>query len=400
MNKHERERAKAEHALAAGDRQPCHLIWAGDFNRHHTFWERPENTHLLTRAYLEAAQPLVEAIGAFDLHQLLPLGVPTLKANTTGNLTRPDNIFASMEIAESFLSCHAIPYLQPICTDHFPIHTELDLTSERTNEHPRWNWRKVEQGKFHNAVEEKLTTRDLPTGEIKTPEEFQEALDDLMQVIYDVREELVPKTSPTPYDKRWWNADLAKTRKEVQKLSRTSHQFRLEQTHFSHAEYKRVRNRFKDKIQKAKQEHWDAYLEDIGQDTIWNFSKYVKGGPSDGGRSRIPRLEKEVPLGRPKEYTTDNAEKSRILHDIFFPPPGDPPDVPDNFDFPREKFKFKGITRNLIRSVVAGLKCYKAPGQDEVPNEVFKWCIDLLLPFLFRIFQASIKLGIYADDWK
>ncbi|PSR77857.1 hypothetical protein PHLCEN_2v7678 [Hermanssonia centrifuga] len=104
---------------------------------------------------------------------------------------------------------------------------------------------------------------------------------------------------------------------------------------------------------------------------------------------------------KPKEqYTTDNAEKSRILHDIFFPPPGDPPDVPDNFDFPREKFKFKGITRNLIRSVVAGLKCYKAPGQDEVPNEVFKWCIDLLLPFLFRIFQASIKLGIYADDWK
>ncbi|THH14609.1 hypothetical protein EUX98_g9587 [Antrodiella citrinella] len=73
-------------------RQSGHLLWAGDFNRHHSLWEDPRNQHLLSPTYVDAAQPLINLISAFNLTMLLPSSIPTLKARGTGNYTRPDNI--------------------------------------------------------------------------------------------------------------------------------------------------------------------------------------------------------------------------------------------------------------------------------------------------------------------
>ncbi len=106
---------------------PMRTLWAGDFNRHHLFWEREENTHLLTRVYLDATEPLVTALTTFDMVQLLAPGIPTLQANGIRGLTQPDNVFTSPQLAEHLITCSAHPALRPPNTDHFPIHTHLDL---------------------------------------------------------------------------------------------------------------------------------------------------------------------------------------------------------------------------------------------------------------------------------
>ena len=36
-----------------------HMVWIGDFNRHHPAWDKPEDTRLFTREALEAAELLV-----------------------------------------------------------------------------------------------------------------------------------------------------------------------------------------------------------------------------------------------------------------------------------------------------------------------------------------------------
>ena len=64
-----------------------HMIWLGDFNRHHLKWDKEWNNHLFTRANLDEAQMLLKAVASYDLTMALPKGVPTLVLMATGNYT-------------------------------------------------------------------------------------------------------------------------------------------------------------------------------------------------------------------------------------------------------------------------------------------------------------------------
>ncbi|PSR72425.1 hypothetical protein PHLCEN_2v11706 [Hermanssonia centrifuga] len=378
---------------------PTHTLWAGDFNRHHLFWEREENTHLLTRAYLDAAEPLITALATFDLIQLLASKIPTLQANGTGNLMQPDNIFASPQLANHLITCNAHPALRPPNTDHFPVHTHLEHSYTISNEPPRWNWRKVEQADFYLALDDAVKTKEFPRKRIETREEFDRTLEHLTDALVEAREKTVPKIKPSPFVKRWWTADLVKTRTDVKRLARESYKRRTDVRHSIHAEYKRARNEYGESIRRAKKEHWEAFLEDIDGETIWNFSRYAASEHTDGGKTRIPQLQTKGTHRRTR-LSKSNEEKSKALHETFFPPPGDTPPDQDTEEIPDQKFEFKGITRDLIREVIKKLKQYKAPGIDDFPNEVFIWCEDILVPILYYLFRATYELGFYPDLWK
>jgi hypothetical protein len=47
----------------------------GDFNRHHSMWEPPENAHLCSNQAEHAAQPLIELLADHGMEQLLDAGV-------------------------------------------------------------------------------------------------------------------------------------------------------------------------------------------------------------------------------------------------------------------------------------------------------------------------------------
>ncbi|PSR73744.1 hypothetical protein PHLCEN_2v10434 [Hermanssonia centrifuga] len=396
------EREETERGIGEGANrtsQIAHIIWAGDFNRHHSFWERAENTHLLSRSYLDAAEPLVTALATFDLIQVLPPEIPTLQANATGNLTRPDNVFASPGLAERLISCDAHPALRPPNTDHFPIHSNFDVSLTAAQEIPGWNWRKVEEAEFYLALDEAVESRHIRKRRIKTREEFDQVLEQLTDALVEAREKTVPKRKPSPFAKRWWTADLAKTRFRVKRLARDSYRKRKEPHNLIHVEYKKARNEYGERIRKAKKEHWEAFLEDVDGESIWNFSSYAASEHTDGGRTRIPQLRSTGTHGRTK-LSKSNDEKSKALHEAFFPHPGNPPSNQDTAAYPEPAFEFKGITKDIIREVIKNLKRYKAPGIDDFPNEVFIWCEDLLTPILFLLFQASYELGIYPDFWK
>ena len=56
-----------------------HMIWAGDFNRHHPLWDRDEDTHLFTNQANERAEELVGLLANYDMAMALPKGIPTLQ---------------------------------------------------------------------------------------------------------------------------------------------------------------------------------------------------------------------------------------------------------------------------------------------------------------------------------
>ena len=86
-----------------------HMIWLGDFNRHHPLWEEERNAHLLTNQHLDHAQPLLELIADYGMIMALPKDTPTLEALATKNWTRPDNVFCTDNTAEHLIHCYTDP---------------------------------------------------------------------------------------------------------------------------------------------------------------------------------------------------------------------------------------------------------------------------------------------------
>ena len=64
-------------------RGEAHIIWLGDFNRHHPYWESPEDSRLFTNEATEAAEKLIGAIADAGLDLALPSGIPTHEHSVT-----------------------------------------------------------------------------------------------------------------------------------------------------------------------------------------------------------------------------------------------------------------------------------------------------------------------------
>lgn len=126
-------------------------------------------------------------------------------------------------------------------------------------------------------------------------------------------------------------------------------------------------------------------------------------GPSDGSRARIP------PLKDPDSQQTviNNADKSRVLCETFFPHPTPSSDSEHtahlnatSYPLPAFILQPKTITDNIVSAAITRLKEYKAPGPDGIPNEIYKWGANALTPYLARIFRATVRLKVYPDVWK
>src|SRR6266481_82168 len=69
-----------------------HMIWCGDFNRHHLLWDEERNKHLFTVSASVAIQLLLSLLKKHNMIMLLPKGILTLQSMATGNWTRVDSV--------------------------------------------------------------------------------------------------------------------------------------------------------------------------------------------------------------------------------------------------------------------------------------------------------------------
>jgi len=107
-----------------------HMMWCGDFNRHHPLWDREEDVHLFTSDALRKVGPLIELLANYDMEMILEKGVPTLQHLQSKRYSRPDNVFCSSPIATSVIRCDVDPRACPTKTDNFPMVTILELPQE------------------------------------------------------------------------------------------------------------------------------------------------------------------------------------------------------------------------------------------------------------------------------
>ncbi|KIK38842.1 hypothetical protein CY34DRAFT_90305 [Suillus luteus UH-Slu-Lm8-n1] len=214
-------------------------------------WKLTSNTYLFTVDNLNSAGTLINLLALYNLIQVLPAGIATLKASNTKNQTRPDNIFCSEVLENTFTQCKVKYHLYPINTNHYPIISTLDLQPDRTNLTPCLNYREEDWDLVNKALAMRLDSINQPA-ELTNKEQFQVAMSALMRAITDTVEEQLSKTKPSPSSKC--------CKKARDKLP--------QQNHPIHEEYWITYNKFSERIKKSKDSHWNEWLESLTETGI------------------------------------------------------------------------------------------------------------------------------------
>ncbi|EEB87363.1 hypothetical protein MPER_15299 [Moniliophthora perniciosa FA553] len=210
----------------------------------------------------------------------LPHGIPTFYNPATGNGTRPDNVFHSMGLADAITVCDIRADLQCVGADHLPIETELDLALTRTEEQQRRNFHDVSWDKFKIALEENLGK--IPAPQVtESAEALNEAVQQLTEAIQATIATNVPLIKPSRHSRRWWSEELSALKKTHSKLRSQAHKLRNDQTHPIHAALKEHSHKYSTEIEKQKREHWEEFLENVTQKTLYTAANYATKGPSD-----------------------------------------------------------------------------------------------------------------------
>ena len=375
------------------------MIWMGDINCHHALWEEDRNSHLCDSAVAQTnANEWIELMAEYGLIQALPKDKPTLQSTSSGNWTRPDNVFCTDHTINFFIKCDTAPKLRAPKTDHVPILSTLDLEIPQAPTSANHNYREVDWEKFNEQLTSRLSNIPAPTV-LTNEHDFQTAANNLFRTLNEVIETEVPKSKPNPHAKCWWTRELTMMLERKHQLSELSYKFRALPNHPSHEEHRAHRNRLTEAISQMKKDHWIQFLEEATQCDIWTANKYVTAPSSDGGKARIPVLQVRNADGTTTEAIS-NDNKSIALAKAFFPPPPATDSTPENYAYPEPIAPFTPIEEEDIERTISGTSPYKAPGPDGICNIVLKRCSSMLTPYLCHLFNAVFTLRTYYAPWR
>lgn len=374
-------------------------VWLGDFNRHHPMWDEPRNSQLFTRSNIESAEFLIHKMADWGMSLALPPFLPTRKGwGPNANHTRCDQVFITANALEAVIECKPRGDIWPAQTDHIPIITNIDITPNRSNPLPRFNWRATDWTKFTPAMKRELENIPPPSY-IANKEGLQERVEKLIEIFDKVRNEHVPITKPSPFQKRWWSKELQQERNHSRQLGKKAYQARLRPDDPIHEEFRKERNKYAEHIHSAKQEHWLSWIAQTDAENLFTLHRFISSSASEGGKARIPGLKVKDENGDEKIVTT-NEEKSKALYECFFRKPPEHPEVPQDHEYPPEVEEFQNITELQVDRNIRKLSPYKATGPLDHSNSLFTHCREMLVPHLTSIFRASLDLNYYPDQWK
>jgi len=375
----------------------AHLLWVGDFNRHHLYWDNPLDTRLFTNEATEAAEKLIEAVADAGLEIALLRGTPTHKHSVTKRWSRLDQAFLSDHSENILIACDTQPDHWGINTDHLPIVTELDLKVEQTEEEEIPNFRNVDWDEFRKELSNQLDKLP-PPAPIAHQIQLNESCASLTKAIQQTIDNQVPVTTLSPKSKRWWTKELTQLRRRANKLGRQSYNRRHDPGNAVHGEHAAAAKKYRKTLEQTKTQHWRDWLENAEDPDIWAAHRLTSNSWGDGGKTRIPAL-KYVADG--EETTASiNTDKGRVLAKGFFPEKPLSDDALADTIYPPECERAGTITSEQIKAQLKKLKPYKAPGPDGIPNIVLTKCADEITDRLRYIYKAMLETRLTYKPWK
>ncbi len=233
---------------------PCLIM--GDMNAHHLAWGSNSNTK---RG--EDMLNFIDQHGLVFLNDKSPTCM-TIRQNRI-SYTAIDLALASPRIASKF---NFNVQSDPLFSDHYPIHLELNVPSGQTdfNFFPRWNLNKADWAGFQSHID------------VEYPKDTQPDLNLFLNKILASAHQHIPHTAPRSGRRAspWWNSECQKA---VALRKRALKQFQRCICQAHEEEARRTRHLAKEIIQKAKLESWQSFASEFNRFTplskIWSMLK-------------------------------------------------------------------------------------------------------------------------------
>ena len=375
----------------------AHILWVGDFNRHHPCWDNPSDTRLFTTEAMKAATTLIEAVASLGLELALPSGIPTHFHNVTKKWSRLDQVFISDHSTDLIEACDTETRYRGAKTDHLPVVTKLNLAIPITQPSATRNFREVDWGEFRERLSKHLEEHDIPE-QITNQEHVNVSCERLTEAIQATIDANVPVSEICSKSKRWWTKELTQMRKQANKIGRQAYKLRNSPAHPIHKKHTETIQAYDRTLEQTKRHHWRDWLERAEDPDIWTVHKLISGPATDGAKARIPALKGKV--DNRETTASSNTEKSKALAKSFFPSKPDNTGIAENYQYPKACCNASQITREQIAQQIRKLKPYKAPGPDGIPNIVLMRCADILLDRLLRLYKAMVEKNLHYAPWK
>ena len=335
----------------------------------------------------------------------------------TGNTDMIDMAFISQNLA-----IHDIQFQigVDLGSDHLPIEISIDTTPYRNTftNHIKYKFDQTDREVFESILEEALGLEDfsghLPTSGLDKYADFiitalHTAVDKAIPTSKSVRPESNPISSET----------LALT-KEQRKLRRLYSQRKdpAVKTHIN-----QLQKQVKDELRIESKASWEKFCNSISLETdsneswckIKNFLKpkgqrdyptlqhanKVAKTNADKGQLFVESVERHFGIESVHFDSNHLNEVNRFIEDnhLYFYPPEDPDDY--RFDVGNEHELVADVDAQTLIKLVKFLKRGKAPGPDNIHNEVLRLgTTTSLFHHLAKLFSSSIQLGYIPTAWK
>ena len=355
------------------------ILLAGDFNRHDQLWGGDD----VAREQRQGeADPIIDFIGDFSLHSLLPRGVKTWGRN--GQESTIDLVFGSDELRGTLLKCEV--YGIEHGSDHRAIHTTFDLAPPERIVAQRLllknaPWNTIRQ---RIATDLQHTHRGLGT---------QVQTDQLMDIVLHAIHTFTPKAKPSPYGNRWWTSDLTNLRRVYtcqRNQARTYRRLGIVSQNIEQRARDAAKD-YHDAIRKQKKAHWEDFLQD--DVNIWQAARYLR--PRDS-----PAFDKIPPLERSdKSITQGKEEQADELLKTFFPP------LPEHIGDEKSSRQhspvpWSELTMQEVEQKVLAASSWKSPGDDGLPAVVWKEIWPVVKETVLHLFRTSLATGTLPTQWR
>jgi hypothetical protein len=383
--------------LLQANSNAAHVLWVGDFNRHHLYWDDSRDARLFTSGAIEAAEKLIEALADVSLELTLPSGTPTHKHNVTKHWSRLDQVFISDHSKNILTPCNTQPDHWGINTDHLPILTELNLKADVVEDAEIPNYRNMDWDNFRKELSTQLV-KLAPPAPIVNQRQLDISCTSLTKAIQYTIESQVPVMELTSKSKRWWMKELMQLHQKMNKLGRQAYNMRHDPEHAIHEAHDAAARNYCKTLEQTKRHHWRDWLEKVEDLDIWTAHRLTMSNGSDGGKARIPALNYKV--GDTEKTASTNQEKGCILAKGFFPTKLPVDDSLSDAKYPKACSCAGKITPEQVSTQLKKLKPYKAPRPNGIPNVVLTKCADLIVDRLTHIYVALLEEELSFKPWK
>ena len=364
-------------ALVAHKHQRHEQLIVGDFNMEGPEWALEDlGDRGSARQGLPYFRELLETEG---LEVILPQGTITREEGNAASTI--DLAICNRRAMAKLLECKRVDQLDHH-SDHWPIHTILQIQPKQAMERPPIKlWKRTPVKTFCQRLQDRLP---VIAGRL-TNDDVSRLMAEVVTALADTIEDTVPTSKPDTTVKHTpgFTVECKAKCREVQRLRRAWQHTKNEEDWKAYA---KARNAKGNAVRKALSETHRERVELACQSPagLWGLAKWARTRGLTIAQRVTPTIE---------GHDTHEG-KIAALSEAFFPTPPPitsdrPPKIPLNSDF-----ECPPLTRNEIRQAILRPHPHKAPGPTGIPNHILRISMDVLLPLLHPLFNFCLFRGI------